>query len=434
MKRSKWSYAFLLALLLMLGACGNSGDAGGSVSGDGEEGSGDGESVTIDLYQFKVEFKEQFESLVAQYEEENPNVTVNVETVGGGNDYGATLKSKIASGNEPDIFNIGGPQDYEDHKDRIAPIEDSAAVDAALEGTLDAVTVEDQVYGVPYNLEGYGLIYNKGIFEEAGINPDELTTMEDLQAAVDTLDGMKEELGLDAVFAFPGKERWVYGNHSSSSFLAPEFNDSVIEAFESDTVEFELSEELKNYIDMQVNYSEQPVLSLDYSQQVEALYSMEKVAMIQQGNWAYPSIEQIAPEVAENSGIIPIPVGGEAKMPVGVPQYWVVNSGADDAVQQASVDFLDWMYTSDAGKEAVLNDFNFIPAYKDYDTSQISDPLSQEIYEYSEEGNTSGWVFLGYPTGFSEETFGDNVQQYISGDITWEEVVENSKAYWEENR
>ena len=393
MKRSKWSYAFLLALLLMLGACGNSGDAGGSVSGDGEEGSGDGESVTIDLYQFKVEFKEQFESLVAQYEEENPDVTINVETVGGGNDYGATLKSKIASGNEPDIFNIGGPQDYEDHKDRIAPIEDSVAVDAALEGTLMQSQWKTR-FTVSLQLEGYGLIYNKGIFEEAGINPDELTTMEDLQAAVDTLDGMKEELGLDAVFAFPGKERWVYGNHSSSSFLAPEFNDSVIEAFESDTVEFELSEELKNYIDMQVNYSEQPVLSLDYSQQVEALYSMEKVAMIQQGNWAYPSIEQIAPEVAENSGIIPIPVGGEAKMPVGVPQYWVVNSGAEDNVQQASVDFLDWMYTSDAGKEAVLNDFNFIPAYKDYDTSQISDPLSQEIYEYSEEGNTSGWVFL----------------------------------------
>ncbi len=433
MKRSKWSYAFLLALILVLGACGNSGDAGGSVSGDGEE-DGDGESVTIDLYQFKVEFKEQFESLVAQYEEENPDVTINVETVGGGNDYGATLKSKIASGNEPDIFNIGGPQDYEDHKDRIAPIEDSAAVDAALEGTLDAVTVDDQVYGIPYNLEGYGLIYNKGIFEEAGINPDELTTMEDLQTAVDTLDGMKEELGLDAVFAFPGKERWVYGNHSSSSFLAPEFNDSVIEAFESDTVEFEHSEELKNYIDMQVNYSEQPVLSLDYSQQVEALYSMEKVAMIQQGNWAYPSIEQIAPEVAENSGIIPIPVAGESKMPVGVPQYWVVNSGAEDNVQQAAVDFLDWMYTSDAGKEVVLNDFNFIPAYEDYDTSQISDPLSQEIYEYSEEGNTSGWVFLGYPTGFSEDTFGDNVQQYISGDITWEEAIDNSKAYWEENR
>ncbi|MFB9860547.1 ABC transporter substrate-binding protein [Salinicoccus siamensis] len=434
MRKFKWGYIFLVATVLVLGACGNSGDAGGTASSGNEQDSEEGGEVTIDLYQFKVEFKEQFEEMVAQYVEENPNVKINVETVGGGNDYGATLKSKIASGNEPDIFNIGGPQDYEDHKDRIAPIEDSKAADTALEGTLDAVTVDDQVYGLPYNLEGYGLIYNKAILEEAGINPDELKTMEDLQGAVEELDGMKEELGLEAVFAFPGKERWVYGNHSSSSFLAPEFNDSVTEAFEADTVEFELSEELKNYIDMQVNYSEQPVLSLDYSQQVEALYSMEKVAMIQQGNWAYPSIEQIAPEVAENSGIIPIPVDGESKMPVGVPQYWVVNSGAEDEVQKAAVEFLDWMYTSEAGMDIVLNEFNFIPAYEGYDTSQISDPLSEEIYRYSEEGNTSGWVFLGYPTGFSEDVYGNNVQQYISDEITWEEAMENSQKYWEENR
>ncbi|WP_026090173.1 ABC transporter substrate-binding protein [Salinicoccus carnicancri] len=435
MSKTKWGCSLLLSLTLLLGACGNSGDGGGSVSegSDGEGGSGDGE-VTIDVYQFKVEFREQFEELIAQYEEENPDVTINVETVGGGNDYGATLKSKIASGEEPDIFNIGGPQDYEDHKDRIAPIEDSEAVDTALDGTLDAVTIDDQVYGIPYNLEGYGLIYNKQILDEAGINPEELTTMEDLQAATEKLDSMKEELGLDAVYAFPGKERWVYGNHTSSSFLAPEFNNNVMDAFAADTVEFELSEELKTYIDMQAEYSVTPVLSLDYSQQVEALYSMGKVAMIQQGNWAYPSVEQIAPEVAENSGILPIPVDGESKMPVGVPQYWVVNSGADEEVQTAAVEFLDWMYTSDAGKEIVLNEFNFIPAFENYDTSQISDPLSKEIYEYTEEGNTSGWVFLGYPTGFSEDVFGNNVQQYLSDEITWDEAMENSKEYWEENR
>lgn len=434
MSKTKWGYSLLLSLMLILGACGNSGDGGGAATEESGGSDDDGEEVTIDLYQFKVEFREQFEELIAKYEEENPDVTINVETVGGGNDYGATLKSKIASGEEPDIFNIGGPQDYEDHKDRIAPIEDSKAIDTALEGTLDSVTKDDQVYGIPYNLEGYGLIYNKQIFEEAGINAEELTTMEDLQAATEKLDGMKEELGLDAVYAFPGKERWVYGNHTSSSFLAPEFNNNVMDAFEADTVEFERSDELKTYLDMQVDYSVEPVLSLDYSQQVEALYSMEKVAMIQQGNWAHPSVEQIAPEVAENSGMLPIPVDGEAKMPVGVPQYWVVNSGAEENVQKASVEFLDWMYTSDEGKEIVLNEFNFIPAFEDYDTSQISDPLSKEIYEYTEEGNTSGWVFLGYPTGFAEDVFGNNIQQYLSGESTWEEAIENSKTYWEENR
>lgn len=43
---------------------------------------------------------------------------------------------------------------------------------------------------------------------------------------------------------------------------------------------------------MQNKYSVQPTVSLDYSQQVEKLFSTGKVAMIQQGNWAYNSIEQ----------------------------------------------------------------------------------------------------------------------------------------------
>ena len=44
----------------------------------------------------------------------HPNVDINIETVGGGNDYGAALRSKFQSGQEPTIFNIGGPQDVED--------------------------------------------------------------------------------------------------------------------------------------------------------------------------------------------------------------------------------------------------------------------------------------------------------------------------------
>ena len=50
-----------------------------------------------------------------------------------------------------------------------------------LEGTLNTVQDGDKVLGLPFNQEGYGLIYNKAIFEEAGINPDEIVTFADLE-------------------------------------------------------------------------------------------------------------------------------------------------------------------------------------------------------------------------------------------------------------
>ncbi len=434
MKNKKYLISLVSVLFLSIFAlvgCTSTDDS----SKEGEKAAGD--QVTIDIFQFKVEIKDQFESLVKVYEKENPNVKINVKTVGGGNDYGATLKTSFSSGEEPDIFNVGGPSDVAEYKEYLADVSDTAAVAASLDGTLTAVQDGDKVLGLPFNQEGYGLIFNKAILEKAGVNPDQVITFEDLQQAVELLDSKKAELGIDAVFALPAKELWVLGDHISNMFIAPEFNNDISEAYNAKTIEFEKGDELKRYLDLQNKYTVQPILSLDYSQQVEQLFSLEKVAMIQQGNWVFNSVYDMDPELAENGiGILPVPVEGfEGKIPAGVPMFWGVNGKSDPAVVQASKDFLDWMYTSETGKTAVLEDFKFIPAYKGYDASKISDPLSQTIYEYAEAGNTiEGWVYQATPTGWNQETLGVNIQKYLSGAIEWDKVISLSKAKWEEER
>jgi raffinose/stachyose/melibiose transport system substrate-binding protein len=430
--KGKKFFAGILSTLLASGVV-----LAGCASSDGDKDKADsGDKVTVDVFQFKVEFKNQFEELVKKYEKENPGVDINVKTVGGGNDYGASLKSAFSAGDEPDIFNVGGPSDVEDYRDWLADLSETKSAQAALEGTLDSVKDGEEILGLPFNQEGYGYIYNKKVFKDAGIDPAAIKTYEDLETAVKTLDSKKKELGLDAVFALAAKETWVIGNHLANVFMAPDFNHSVLEAFNAKSAPFTKSEELKRMLDLQAKYSVQPVLSLDYSQQVEQLFSLGKVAMIQQGNWTYNSILDIDPEHAEkNIGMIPIPVEGfEGKLPVGVPMYWAVNKKSDEKVVQASKDFLDWMYTSDTGKTAVMEDFKFIPAYEGYDTAKIADPLSQEIYKYSSEGNTIGWVFLGSPIGWQEEVLAVNMQKYLSGESSWEEAIKNAQESWEKSR
>ncbi|PBB04794.1 ABC transporter substrate-binding protein [Salimicrobium humidisoli] len=426
----------LLASSVLAGCSFGSGEesSGGSNDGGGE--GGNGEAVTVDVFQFKVEFKDQFEELVSMYEEENPDVNINVKTVGGGNDYGASLKTSFSSGEEPDIFNVGGPTDVDEYEEYLADVSDTKAAEAALEGTLNGVSRDDQVLGLPFNQEGYGLLYNKKVFEEAGIDASSIKTMEDLKGAVETLNSNKEELGIKAPFAFPGKEKWVMGNHLANAYLADEFNHDVMEAYEAETVEFAMGDQMKEFTDLQSENSIQPVLSLDYSQQVEEHFSLGNVAMIQQGNWVYNTIESMDQEFAENNvGLLPIPVEGyEGSIPVGVPYYWVVNKQSEDEVVQASKDFLDWMYTSDKGKKFVTEEFKFIPAYEGYEDQEIADPISQEIYNYAKEGNTLGWVFLGAPTAWTEDALGVAMQEYLAGDITWEEVEKQATDAWEEAR
>ena len=410
--------------------------AGCGTTGDGESGSSASkDKLTIEIFQGKVEFKDQFESLAEKYEDENPNVDIKITSVGGGTDYLGTLKTKFSTGDEPEIFSIAGPSESEQLSDYLTDLSDTAAAAAALEGSLAGVTDGDKILGLPFNQEGYGFIYNKAIFEKAGINPEEILSYEDIENAVKTLDAKKEELDIKAVFALPAAEKWVVGNHLANVYLAPEFNHDVLEAYTAETVKFERSDELKRMLDLQNEYSVQPTLSLDYSQQVEEYFSLQQVAMIQQGNWVFPSVEQMDEEFAQNIGVLPIPVEGlEGSIPVGIPNYWAVNSNSDDEVIQASKDFLDWMYTSEVGKEAVLKDFKFIPAYEGYDTASISDPLSRDIYEYASKGNTIGWVFAGFPSNAWGDILGANMQEYLAGEMTWEEVIAESTSKWEEPR
>ncbi|MBD3108312.1 carbohydrate ABC transporter substrate-binding protein [Bacillus sp. AGMB 02131] len=421
--------ATALTTSVLLAAC--------SSGGEESSGSESKDKTVVDVFQFKVEFKDQFEALAEQYEELNDGIEINITSVGGGEDYGAALKSKFASGNEPAIYNVGGPQDVKDWQDSLADLSDTEAAAVALDGTLDGVTTDSKVLGLPYNQEGYGFLYNKEVFEKAGIKPEEITSYDNLVKAVETLDSKKEDLGLKAVFALPGKETWVTGLHLSNTFIAPEFDGNVVTAFESGKVDFTYGDAFKNVLDLQNKYSVQPTVSLDYSQQVEELFSLGNVAIIQQGNWVYGSIAGIDQEFADsNVGILPIPVEGykEDSIPVGVPMYWGVNSNKDEKVIEAAKDFLDWMYTSEEGKEAVLTEFKFIPAYEGYDVSKISDPLSKAVYEYATAGKTIGWTFMGYPTGWGQNELGVSIQKYLSGEAKWDEVVSETQAAWEKNR
>ncbi len=427
---SKKSIAVLVALIVM---CVPALWAGGAQEEGGEQAAE--EKVKVDIFQFKVEFKDQFTQLAEEYMKENPNVDLSIKTVGGGDDYGAALRSRFASGEEPAIFNVGGPQDVADWKQYLASLDGLEVTEKAFDGVLGGVTMEGNVYGLPYNQEGYGLIYNKEMFEKAGIDAAGITSYAKLEAAVKKLDSMKDELGIKAVFAFPVKETWVTGLHLSNAVLSQEF-DNVNDAFNAETVEYKYSQGFKKLVDLQNNYSVQPTLSLDYSQQVEQLFGGEKVALIQQGNWAYGSIAGVNSELADNIGFIPLSVQGGTgdSIPVGVPMYWGVNKQLDEKVVEEAKKFLNWMYTSETGKRYVLEEFKFIPAYEGYDISKVSDPLARDILDFSSRGKTLPWVFMGYPTGWGQNVLGVDIQKYVADKMSWDELISHTTEEWEKAR
>ncbi|MCI9058542.1 MAG: extracellular solute-binding protein [Lachnospiraceae bacterium] len=411
-----------------------------------DEGSGD-ITGTVDIFQYKVEINDALKAATEKYMELNPGVTINLETVGGGDDYGAALRTRMQASDQPEIFNIGGPQDVIDWEANLADLSAEGWVGNTVEGLLDDVTKDGKVYGMPLAIEGYGFVYNKEIFEAAGIDVAALKTYEDidkafgdLKAKIDNGDLKEQFPALEAVIEYPAKEKWVLGMHTGNIALGQEFANCT-EAFNAKEVEFKYAAELKDLIDLQIKYTvnaDNPAAlnAVDYSMQAGGGLAIERVAAIQQGNWVYPIIAEVDSAVAEKLGIIPMPLKGvsEGNTPVGVPMYWAVNSQSDEKDQAAARDFLNWLYQSEEGMQIVVNDFGFIPPLTNFGDAKPSDPLGQAISEAANAGTIAPWVFNGCPTSWAENVLGAEIQSYIGGDKTWEEAVESAKQSWKESR
>lgn len=389
--------------------------------------------VKITILQGKVESNKQFKQIAKEYEKLHPNVKIEITSIGGGTQYNPVLKTRISSGNAPTIFSLDGPASVKQFKSYTADLSDTKAAKAALPGTLAAVKSQGKTYGLPFNVEGYGFVYNKAVFAKAGIDPTTLTTYDKLDAAVQTLNAKKDELGIKGVFALPGKESWILSDHLLNVYLSKEYDGNAQKLYTSKSMKFENNAEMKQMIDLQKTYSVQPVMQMDYAGQVNQNFAQGKAAMIQQGDWIYATVDQIDSKLAKDGiGMIPIPVKEqEGKMPVGTSIYWGVNKRKSTTEQKAAKDFLDWLYTSKAGKKDVVNKLHFVPAYKGYGDVKMPDALTQAVYDYSQKGKTFGWVFPGYTgTSWDPDVAQTNLQKYLSGKQDWDTTVANMKAGW----
>jgi len=399
------------------------------------------EPVTIDVFQFKVEMAEELQKAMDLYKTKNPNVTFNLTTVGGGQDYGAALRAKFQSGQEPTIYNIGGPQDVKDWTEKLEDLSDQGWISTA-GTTLGAVTADGKTYGMPMAVEGYGVIYNKAIFEAAGVDVTQVKDLTSMDTAFAALDAkikageLKDKFPLlEAVVEYPVKETWVTGLHSSNIFLNKEFATGT-DGFNAKEVKFANNADFKAYIDLMVKYTSnaktpEKLNAVDYATQVDQGLAIERVAAIQQGNWVFGGVNAIDPKVAENLAFLPI--DGDS-LPLGVPMYWSINKSKTDLEKQASKDFLNWLYTSDEGKDIVVNKFLAVPAFTGYDNFPAKDALGRDIMKFQKDGKTTPWVFMGYPTNWGQQILGVNIQKYVGGAMTWDKVISESQAKWAEDR
>ncbi len=196
------------------------------------EGKGDG-AKEIYFLNFKPEIAEVYKEIAEKYEEET-GVKVKVETAAAGT-YEQTLKAEVEKNDAPTIFQINGPVGYQSWKDYTLDLSDTELYGHLTDKSL-AVVDGEGVYGIPYVVEGYGIIYNNEIMTKyfaiadkavSISSTEEINNYETLKAVVEDMTKHKEELGIEGVFASTSLktgEDWRWQTHLANIPLYYEFS------------------------------------------------------------------------------------------------------------------------------------------------------------------------------------------------------------------
>ncbi|NLO39312.1 MAG: ABC transporter substrate-binding protein, partial [Ruminiclostridium sp.] len=119
----------------------------------------------IIVFQSKVEITDQMEALAEEYKAETG---VEVEVWGTtGDDYFQQLKTKLANNQGPVVFSLAPGSESNQMKNYLEDLSGLSFIDKIAEGMANVI--DGKVVGIPYTVEGFGLVYNKSMLDPADV-------------------------------------------------------------------------------------------------------------------------------------------------------------------------------------------------------------------------------------------------------------------------
>ncbi|MCS4489056.1 ABC transporter substrate-binding protein [Corynebacterium sp. ES2794-CONJ1] len=408
---------------------------------------GDDGQPSVYFLNFKPEQESAYQKIAAAYTAQT-GVPVKIETVTSGN-YENALKTEVSQPDAPTLFQLNGPTGLKTWQHYTADLSD-IALTAALKQPNQALRGDDgKVYGVPFAVEGYGIIYNEEILDRYFAMPGaQATSAADirdyttLKAVADDMQSRKETLGIDGVFSstsLKAGEDWRWQTHLANIPMYYEFRDA--QSHNLDTVVFKYNANFKKLFDLYLNNSTVDK-TLTPTQQVSdsmTEFALGKSAMVQNGTWGWSQVTEVEGSIIKPDKVkfLPLYTGmsddPHQGLAVGTENYLAVNAKAPKEDQQASIDFINWLFTSDAGKKYVIDDLGFIAPFKQYAEDDTPDnPLAREVAVALSDTHriTIPWVFQYFPSQQFKDDFGLALTQYATGRMEWSDVVSQFVESW----
>ena len=139
--------------------------------------------------------EETLKKMIEVFETKNPDIKVDLQ-ITGFDDYFTKLATTVGGSNAPDVFEMN-MENYLAYMLRGACADLTGLVNADnySAGTLEAVSSAGKLYAVPMSFSTCILIYNKALFDQAGIAyPTNDWTWADAQAAAEAITALGDDI------------------------------------------------------------------------------------------------------------------------------------------------------------------------------------------------------------------------------------------------
>lgn len=319
------------------------------------------------------------EDAAVRFNEIHPNVKVTVEDLGTDQVYDKLITRLASKTGLPDVVTMEGERVATfagKFPDGFADLTEYVNEEDFLAVKISEVTSGGKIIGFPWDGAPTGLFYRADLFEEAGINPDEIKTWDDFIEAGKKMDGINVKMMPLAASTNPTFFGMLY--EQTGSYFFNEEGKSAVNTENG----IKAAETLKKLYDAGITYD-----NVNWDGLVTATIE-GKIATVPTAVWWAGTLID---EVKDGSGkwkVMKLPAIEEGM------DYVAVNGGSNVLVpeaapnKEAAIEFVKFAMTDVDSQINAFSNYGLYPSYK----AAYNDPVFDQEIEYF--GGQKVWKFF----------------------------------------
>ncbi|WP_189636294.1 ABC transporter substrate-binding protein [Arthrobacter sp. NamB2] len=387
------------------------------------------EVVTLDFFQFKPEAVATFDAIIDEFEAANPGVRVVQNHVP---DADTAIRTLLVKDKTPDVLTLNGNGRYGDLAKAcvFADLSDLPVVDQVRPAVSDIIAdlgscSRNEVNAVPFSNNASGILYNKNLFEQHGVEVP--ATWDELLEVARTF----EQAGVTPFYATI-KDAWTISPAfvNLGGALQPEDFFDRLRAEGSDVASGEVSfskdyPEAMEKLTTLYGFGQDGASGRDYNAG-NAAFAAGESAMYMQGSYAIPAIRASNPDV--NIGSFPYPATNSPDRTVVVSGVDVgLSIGRDTEHPEEARRFVEFLMSQDIVDRYAQEQSAFSPLATSTGTT---DPALAGLAPYFDDNRVIGFIdhqlpaSLPLPQYLQQLVLGGHTEDFLAAmDREWSKIA-----------